>query len=339
MTESRTLSVLDGQAIVAAKRKALRPSPKHTHIAILVPVFNEEEAIASFLAQTCPILDAEQCQYTITFINDGSRDNTLGQLLSAAQSNPNISVLNLTRNFGKEAALTAGLDNCDADAVIVMDVDLQDPPYLIKLFIESWRDGYDVVYGKRIARSTDSFLKRWTARKFYQIFNVVSSVEIPSNVGDFRLIDRRVVEAMRGLEERNRFMKGLFAWVGYPTVAVPYERPRREAGKTKFGFGRLWNFALDGIFGFSTFPLKAWTYFGLFVALCAIIYAGVIFVQTLIFGIDVPGYASLMIMVLGLSSAQLISLGIIGEYLARVTLEAKQRPNYLIEHHYKDEAP
>jgi len=328
----------ESHAIIAAKRKALRPAKTDTHITILVPVYNEEEAITPFLNAVCPRLDAELCRYTITFINDGSQDNTLGLLLAAAKSNAQISVINLTRNFGKEAALTAGLDQCDADAVIVMDVDLQDPPQLISQFIAHWREGYDIVYGKRVARKTDSFLKRWTAKKFYQAFNSVSSVEIPDNVGDFRLIDRRVVEAMGTLKERNRFMKGLFAWVGYPAIAVPYERPRREAGATKFGFGRLWNFALDGIFGFSTFPLKAWTYFGLCVAFGAALYAGIIFIRTLVFGIDVPGYASLMIAVLAMSSAQLISLGIIGEYLARITLETKQRPNYLIENHYKDEA-
>lgn len=338
MIDSTASPVLDGHAIVAAKRKALRPSVETTHITVLVPVYDEADAINLFLARIYPILDSEGGTYTITFINDGSRDNTLGILLRASQLNPNISVINLTRNFGKEAALTAGLDQCDADAVIVMDVDLQDPPELIKPFVKNWRDGYDIVYGKRTARRTDSFLKRWTAKKFYTFFNSISNVEIPDNVGDFRLIDRRVVDAMGALKERNRFMKGLFAWVGYPAIAVPYERPQREAGKTKFGFGRLWNFALDGIFGFSTIPLKAWTYFGVLVAMGAIIYAAIVFVQTLMFGIDVPGYASLTIFILGLSSAQLISLGIIGEYLARLTLESKQRPNYLIEHHYKDDA-
>ncbi|MEZ5953018.1 MAG: glycosyltransferase family 2 protein [Hyphomonas sp.] len=320
-------------AFVTAAQAKTRP--QRPHVAVIVPVHNEEESIGPFLKAVRPVLDGLEADWSVLFINDGSRDRTLDVLIGAMRDEARISIINFARNFGKEAAMTAGLDAVDADAVIVMDVDLQDPPELIAEFVRHWRAGYDVVYGARSQRRSDSFLKRFTAARFYSMFNKVSNVPIPSNVGDFRLIDRRVVRSLGELRERNRFMKGLFAWVGYPSMAVPYERPVRPHGETKFGFRRLWNFALDGIFGFSTLPLKAWTYLGLLLAVFAVLYAVYLTVRTLLFGIDVPGYASLMVAILMVGAFQLTSLGIIGEYIARLTLESKSRPIYIVENHYK----
>ncbi len=317
--------------LAQARRRPTRP-----HFTVIVPVFNEAESICPFLEAVRPVLaEVSEADWSILFVNDGSRDGTLQKIFDAMTTDPHVSVLNLARNFGKEAAITAGIDAVSADAAIIMDVDLQDPPALITDFVRHWREGYDVVYGARIERRADSFLKRITAAQFYALFNKVSTVPIPSNVGDYRLVDRRVMDALRQMRERNRFMKGLFAWVGYPSLAVPYERPMRPYGKTKFGFGKLWNFALDGIFGFSTLPLKAWTYCGLLVALLAIVYASFLTIRTIVFGVDVPGYASLMVVILLTSAAQLLSLGILGEYVARMTIEVKQRPNYIVENHYK----
>ena len=318
---------------VLTKRLAATRTAKPT-LCIIVPVFNEEGAIKPFLDAVAPVLDTTETEWSVLFINDGSHDLTLVELLEEATVNDHVNVINFARNFGKEAALTAGIDAASADIIVFMDVDLQDPPDLIAKFVAKWRDGFDVVYGVRECRQSDSLLKKWTADRFYRVFNSLSTVKIPSNVGDYRLIDRRVVDALRQLKERNRFMKGLFAWVGFPAAAVRFERAPRTVGETKFGFRRLWNFALDGIFGFSTLPLKTWTYCGLTVALIALIYALIILVRTMVFGIDLPGYASTMVVVLILGAAQIISLGIIGEYIARLTIEAKQRPNYIIEGTY-----
>ena len=315
-----------------AARKASRPA--RPTLAVIAPVYNEAEAIPVFLEAMVPILNTLGCDWTIHFINDGSRDETLGLLIDAAKRSRRIEVTNLARNFGKEAALTAGLDLVDADAVIIIDVDLQDPPEILRDFMARWREGYDVVYGVRATRNDDTWLKRTTAGLFYRIFNRMSPTPIPANVGDFRLMDRRVVEAVRQLPERNRFMKGLFAWVGFPSTGIAFDRAPRAAGQTKFRFRSLWNFALDGLLSFSTLPLKAWTYVGALLAVTAVLYAGMILARTLVFGIDVPGYASLMVVLLTASAAQLLSLGIIGEYIARLTSGAKQRPIYLLEGHY-----
>ena len=311
-----------------------RRRPQNPRFAVIVPVYNETDSIGPFLEAVRPVLDGLGADWSVLFVNDGSRDRTLQVIFEAIAADPRVSVVNLARNFGKEAAITAGIDAVDADAVIIMDVDLQDPPGLIADFVRHWREGYDVVYGARVQRRSDSFLKRTTAAQFYALFNKVTTVPIPANAGDYRLVDRRVIGALRQLRERNRFMKGLFAWVGYPSIAVPYERPVRPYGETKFGFRKLWNFALDGIFGFSTLPLKAWTYCGLAVAILAVAYAIYLTFRTLVFGVDVPGYASLMVVILLLSAAQLLSLGILGEYVARLTLEAKERPIYIVENHY-----
>jgi glycosyltransferase involved in cell wall biosynthesis len=217
-----------------------------------------------------------------------------------------------------------------------MDIDLQDPPELIEPFMTRWREGYDIVYGVRTLRASDTAAKRLSANWFYRVFNTMSPVRIPENVGDFRLVDRRAVEVLRQLPERNRFMKGLFAWVGFNAVGVPYERPQRAAGSSKFNLWRLWNFALDGVVSFSTAPLRAWFYVGVVIAAVAVLYALFIVTRVLIFGIDTPGYASLLIAVLLMGAIQLLSLGIIGEYLGRLFLEVKGRPIYVVESVYEN---
>lgn len=301
-----------------------------TELSIVVPVLNEEAAIPIFIRHLEPILDSLGVTYEIIFIDDGSTDRTREISLSANAANPAVKMLQLSRNFGKEAALTAGLEAASGDAVIPMDVDLQDPPELVVEFVRLWKEGYDVVYGRREHRNADTGAKRATAGIFYRVFNRVSSLEIEPNVGDFRLMSRPVVDATLQLRERNRFMKGIFAWVGFRGISVPYSRPERIAGQTKFNYWKLWNFALDGLTSFSTAPLRIWTYIGGLVAAFAVLYTIILVTRTLLFGRDAPGYASLMVVVLTLGAVQLISLGVIGEYLGRLYIESKQRPIYMI---------
>jgi glycosyltransferase involved in cell wall biosynthesis len=313
----------------------LRPRPENPLISVIVPVYNEEESIDSFLDAMTPVLLHCGARHEIIFINDGSADRTLPLLIERAHQRPDIRAVNLSRNFGKEAAMTAGIDLAEGDAVVLIDVDLQDPPELLGHFVDAWKEGYDVVYGLRESRVADGKLKAFTAELFYTAFNRIAANPIPHNVGDFRLIDKRVVHALRRLPERGRFMKGLFAWVGYPSKAVPYARPARKLGQTKWNYWRLWNFALDGIVSFSSAPLRIWTYCGLLIALFAIAYATFILIDALFFGISVPGYASLIIVMLFSTAANLVSLGMIGEYISRLFVEAKQRPVYLLEGVYQ----
>lgn len=310
--------------------------PADPLLSLVIPVFNEEESIDLFLDTVMPLLERASLRFELVFINDGSRDNTFARLFDRGRGDRRIRIVNLSRNFGKEAALTAGIDHAKGDILIPMDIDLQDPPELIQPFIARWREGYDIVYGVRTARLTDTRAKRMSAGWFYRVFNSLSPVRIPPNVGDFRLVDRRAVEVLRQLPERNRFMKGLFAWVGFNSIGVPYERPQRAAGTTKFNFWRLWNFALDGVLSFSTAPLRAWFYVGVVIAAIAVLYALFIVTRVLILGIDTPGYASLLIAVLLMGAIQLLSLGIIGEYLGRLFLEVKGRPIYVVEGVYED---
>ncbi|TAJ85489.1 MAG: glycosyltransferase [Reyranella sp.] len=307
-------------------------------LSLVIPVFDEEESIDLFLDTVIPLLERASLRFELVFVNDGSRDNTFARLFDRGRGDRRIRIVNLSRNFGKEAALTAGIDHAKGDILIPMDIDLQDPPDLIQPFIARWREGYDIVYGVRSARLTDTRAKRMSAGWFYRVFNSMSPVRIPPNVGDFRLVDRRAVEVLRQLPERNRFMKGLFAWVGFNSIGVPYERPQRAAGTTKFNFWRLWNFALDGVVSFSTAPLRAWFYVGVVIATIAVFYALFIVTRVLILGIDTPGYASLLIAVLLMGAIQLLSLGIIGEYLGRLFLEVKGRPIYVVEGVYEDGA-
>ncbi|MPZ32277.1 MAG: glycosyltransferase [Rhodospirillales bacterium] len=310
--------------------------PADPLLSLVVPVFNEEESIDLFLDTVPPLMERDGFRFEIVFVNDGSSDNTLAHLLDRGALDRRLRIVNLSRNFGKEAALTAGIDHARGDVIVPMDIDLQDPPELIEPFMARWREGYDIVYGVRTQRAWDTAAKRLSANWFYRVFNSMSPVRIPENVGDFRLVDRRAVEVLRQLPERNRFMKGLFAWVGFNAVGVPYERPRRAAGSSKFNLWRLWNFALDGVVSFSTAPLRAWFYVGVVIAAIAVLYALFIVTRVLLFGIDTPGYASLLIAVLLMGAIQLLSLGIIGEYLGRLFLEVKGRPIYVIEGIYEN---
>ena len=316
------------------KPESRRPRSGHPTLSIVVPMHNEEAVVDLFFDRLERVLSGLGHSYEIVCINDGSRDGTLARLRARLSANPRIRIVDLSRNFGKEQALTAGLDFAAGDAVVPIDADLQDPPELIGEFVRLWRDGYDVVYGVRALRSGDSAGKRLTARLFYHLFNLLTEVRIPENTGDFRLMDRRVVDALRRLPERNRFMKGLFAWVGFRQTGVEYDHDARAAGASKFRFWRLWNFALDGITAFSTLPLRVWSYVGVVVSLLAFLYAGFILFWTLALGVDVPGYASLIVVVLFLGGIQLITLGVIGEYLGRLYAETKRRPPYVVGHTY-----
>lgn len=305
-------------------------------ISLVVPVYNEAEAIPLFMGVIEETLrPLEAFRFEFVFVNDGSNDNTLDVLLEAQQADPRIVVIDLSRNFGKEAALTAGLHEATGDAVIPMDIDLQDPPGVIPELLSQWENGFDVVLARRVDRSTDSFLKRETAAWFYRLHNRVSDIELPENVGDFRLLDRKVVDTLKLLPERRRFMKGLFAWLGFRTTSVEYKREARSAGVSKFTGWKLWNFALEGITSFSIVPLRVWTYFGLLVALLSFLYLSAIVIRTLWFGVDVPGYASLLVIILFLGGIQLIGIGILGEYVGRIYMETKQRPVYIVRSTYR----
>lgn len=303
-------------------------------ISIVVPLYNEEANINYLIERLLSVFNTLSTTYEIVCINDGSRDNTLKLLVDHHNRNAAIKVVNLSRNFGKEIALTAGIDFTIGAAVIPIDADLQDPPELIEQLIAKWREGYDVVYATRRSRSGESWLKQFTANSFYRTIGKMSPVPIPANTGDFRLLDRQVVEAIKQMPERTRFMKGLFAWVGYKQTSILFDREPRFGGKTTWNYWKLWNFALDGITSFSLFPLKVWSYMGLVVSLISLLYASFLIIRTLIFGIDVPGYASLMVAVLFLGGIQLITLGVIGEYLGRVYEEVKRRPIYFVRDSY-----
>ena len=326
---------MDGpQREVRTAPRAQPSRPSNPLISLVAPCYNESESVELFLQEVLAILQNKNFRFEVIFVDDGSGDDTRARLMDLADQHQEIAVVVLSRNFGKEAALTAGLDHARGDAVIVMDVDLQDPPELISDFIAKWREGYDVVYGKREDRQSDTFAKRFTADGFYRLFNKISAIEIPENTGDYRLMDRRVVETIKQLPERSRFMKGLFAWVGYSSIGVPYVRPVRAAGSTKFNFWRLWNFAIDGIASFSTVPLRIWSYIGTVIAALSFIYALIIVTKTIISGNDVPGYASLITFVLFFGSVQMISIGVLGEYISRLFVEVKRRPIYIVEETY-----
>lgn len=318
----------------SSSANAARVRPARPLISIVAPCYNEAGVVELFVEAILKVVDGADYDHELIFVDDGSEDETRQRLMSLADSHSQIRVVALSRNFGKEAALTAGLDHANGDAVIVMDVDLQDPPELIAAFIEKWREGYDVVYAAREDRQADTFAKRFTAEGFYRLFNKISALKIPENAGDYRLMDRRVVETLKTLPERSRFMKGLFAWVGYRSVGVAYVRPERAAGETKFSFWRLWNFALEGFVSFSTAPLRVWTYVGVAIAFASFIYASAIIIVTLVGGRDVPGYASLLTVILFFGSVQLISVGVLGEYISRLFIEVKRRPIYIVDEVY-----
>jgi len=306
-------------------------------LSLIVPVHNEVGGITPFLDRARPVLEqitrpfGPAASFEILFVNDGSTDATLAELREARVADARIRIVSLSRNFGKDTALAAGLEHATGLAVIPIDVDLQDPPEVIPQMVERWLAGFDVVTARRADRSSDSWLKRTTAGGFYRVFNGIADRPILENAGDFRLLSRRVVEVLNRFPERARFMKGLFSWVGFKSCHVDYVRAERETGTTKWRYWKLWNFAIDGITSSSTVPLRIWTYLGGLAALSAFAYAGFLIVRTIAFGADVPGYASLMVMVLMFGGLNLLSLGIIGEYLGRTYTEVKGRPLYIID--------
>ena len=305
-------------------------------LSIIVPVFNESETVNFFVNKIRQIFELEKTiKYEIVFINDGSHDDTLDKLLTLQLNYPQILIVDLSRNFGKEAALTAGLAVSNGNIVVPIDVDLQDPPEVILEMLEKWREGFEVILGKRIDRTSDSWAKRISAYWFYKIHNKLSDPKIPENVGDFRLMDRKVVDAINQLPESKRFMKGLFAWVGFRTAVVEYVRQERIAGITKFNGWRLWNFALEALTSFTTLPLRLWTYLGTLIATISFIFAIVIIVKVTFSGVEVPGYASLMVAISFLGGLQLIGIGVVGEYLGRAYIESKRRPIYIVRRYYK----
>lgn len=311
------------------------PPQDNLLVSIVTPFYNESEGVESFFVTLTRTLDlVPQVKFEFIFVDDGSRDKTLDKLIFLSRIDSRIIVIELSRNFGKEAALSAGLDYASGDAVIPIDSDLQDPPELIPELIETWLQGYDVVLAKRTDRSSDSLLKRSTAKMFYWVHNLLSGIKIPENVGDFRIMDRIVIDALKEFPERQRFMKGLFAWSGFRTTSIEFTREKRAEGFTKYSIWKLWNLALEGITSFSTAPLKVWTYLGISGSLFAFLYGAFILMRTLLYGRDVPGYTSLIVVILFLGSLQLISIGTLGEYIGRIYIESKQRPKYIIRNTY-----
>lgn len=308
-------------------------------ISIVVPMYNEAANLDALFARLNHVLHSITPDYEIVCVNDGSEDDTLSRLLTARYSDERIVVIDLARNFGKDLALTAGLDYARGHAVIPIDSDLQDPPELIPKMIKLWREGYEVVYAQRRSRAGETPLKLLTAGAFYKIMNRWSDVHIPENAGDYRLLDQRVVAVLRDLPERTRFMKGLFAWVGFRQAAVHFDREPRQAGRTKWNYFKLWRFALDGITSFTTAPLRVWTFLGGAIAIAAFVYLLFLFARTIMFGVDVPGYASLMVIILLFGGLHLLGIGILGEYIGRIFLETKQRPMYVVRRVYNHPSP
>lgn len=307
------------------------PRPAPELVSIVCPCFNEQDGLREFVGRIGDVLRSAKQQYEIVFVNDGSVDATLAEMHALAKSERNITIVNLSRNFGKEIALTAGLFHATGDAVVVIDADLQDPPELIPVFIEKYREGYDIAYGRRTERKGDSFMKKATASGFYRLMQYVGPVPLPENAGDFRIMSRRSVDALLTLPETHRFMKGLFAWIGFPSVAVDYVREPRFAGSTKWSYGKLLSLSIEGITSFTTVPLRLTTYLGFVIALTAFVGGGIYFMRTILFGEQVQGFPTLFLTILLLGGTQLIALGVIGEYLGRVFNETKRRPLYLTE--------
>jgi glycosyltransferase involved in cell wall biosynthesis len=305
-------------------------------ITLIVPVFNEEASIAIFLDRVDSVAAdlRDIARLDILFVNDGSRDATERVIRDQAARRPNISLVNLSRNFGKEAALVAGLNLATGDAVIPLDVDLQDPPELIVQMIGKWQAGARVVNARRARRDADTWLKAASANAFYRLFNALADQPMPRDVGDFRLMDREVVAVINQMDERSRCNKALFSWVGFETAEVTYERPPRAAGESQWNYWKLTKLALDAIFSSSTVPLRVWTYIGMGMAAVSLLYSVFVLLRTIIFGIDVPGYASTVILILIFGGLNMFALGIIGEYVGRIYTEVRQRPLYIVRSHY-----
>ena len=317
-----------------SKYPAETPQPL---VSLVVPFHDEQENVRALHARLCVVLDGAGLTWELVCVNDGSQDGTLPALIRLATEDARVRVYDLSRNFGKEAALTAGLDQARGEVAIPLDADLQDPPELIPAMITKWREGFDVVNAVREAREGEGWLKQATAHWFYRVMNGLSAIEIPRDTGDFRLLSRAALDALRQMPERRRFMKGMFVWVGFPTASITYRRARRHAGRTSWNYWRLWNFALEGITSFSQVPLRIASYVGVAVALLSLLYALFLIIRTLIFGNLVSGYPSLMVAILFLGGVQLVALGVIGEYIGRIYEETKQRPIYIIRRRWTGE--
>jgi polyisoprenyl-phosphate glycosyltransferase len=303
-------------------------------VSLICPMYNEEENVDVFLSCVSSVLKSCVSSYEIICVNDGSTDNTLQALIEKKAEHPTLRILNLSRNFGKEAALTAGLSAVSGEAVIPIDADLQDPPEVIPRLIAQWKNGFDVVLAKRVDRRSDHVAKRVSASMFYKFHNFISIQKIPENVGDFRLISHRVAAEILKLPENQRFMKGLFSWIGFKTTTIEYTRASRHAGTSGFNAWALWNFALDGVTSFSTAPLRLWLYLGASLAMLSFLMGLYIVLMTLFYGVSVPGYTSMIVVVLFFGGIQLTSIGVLGEYIGRIYLESKRRPSYIIESEY-----
>ncbi len=302
-------------------------------LSIVVPAYNEQEVLPEFHRRLAGALDGIGLSWEVVYVNDGSRDTTLDVMLGLQRDDPRAAVVNLSRNFGKEIALTAGLDHArGTEAIVVIDADLQDPPEVIPALVAAWREGFDVVYAQRNTREGETWVKKATAAGFYRVMQRLGGkVKLPPDTGDFRLMSRRATDALLKLREQHRFMKGLFAWIGFPAKAVRYDRAPRAAGETKWNYWKLWNFSLEGITSFTVAPLKVATYFGFGIAVLASFYLVFIVTGTLFRGNPVAGYPSLLAVTLFLGGVQMMMLGIIGEYLGRIFNETKQRPLYFTE--------
>jgi len=301
-------------------------------ISIIVPAYNEDEGLAEFHSRTVAVLNSLSMDGEIVYVNDGSRDKTLEVMKGLQVTDPRVVIIDLSRNYGKEIALTAGLDHASGDAIVPIDADLQDPPELISDLVAKWREGYEVVYARRLSRVGENWLKRATADAFYRLMKRLDDkVTLPANVGDFRLLDRKALNALKQYREQHRFMKGLFALIGFRQVALDYHRDARFAGATKWNYWKLWNFSLEGITSFTIAPLKLSTYIGLLTAFFAFIYGLYFFSKALLIGDPVPGFPTLIVMLAFLGGIQLMVLGIIGEYLGRIFNETKNRPLYFVQ--------
>jgi glycosyltransferase involved in cell wall biosynthesis len=316
------LQTLDG-------RPESRPGQRAS-LCVVVPMLNEEKGLPHLLERLTLALDVTGLDWQVLFVDDGSTDRTLEVIRTHHDADPRIRAISLSRNFGKEVAVAAGLANADADAVVIMDADLQHPPEKIAEFVALWQQGYDIVYGQRIDRSADSPLRRLFARSFYKVFYTLSGTELPEGAGDFRLLSRRAVTAFNRMGERARFNKGLYTWIGFRSIGVPFVVPSQFERPSRWQARKLWHFAIDGVASFSTVPLRIWSYLGLLVSLFAIASAAYFLVKTLMFGSDLPGFPTVIVSIMLLSGVQLICLGVIGEYLGRIYDEVKARPLYLV---------
>jgi glycosyltransferase involved in cell wall biosynthesis len=316
-----------------------RREGQQPELSIVIPVLNESENIRPLLQKLVPILEGAARSFEIIFVDDGSTDDTLDLLRAVHRADRRVMAVSFSRNFGKEIAIAAGLDHAAGRAAIIMDADLQHPPETVIEFVAKWREGYKNVFGQRRDRYADSPLRRALTHRFYHLFDAFGETNLPPGAGDFRLLDRQAIEALARMRERARFSKGLYAWIGFKSIGVPYDVAERAAGRSKFSYRTLTRFALDGLMSFSTIPLRVWTYVGFAISFLSLSIAGYFLVRTAVSGVDVPGFASLIVSVTFLSGIQLLSLGVLGEYIGRIFAEVKRRPLYLVAERICDEHP